>query len=439
MSVSRPDPARAALRGAQRFAADERGFGAVKMLFATLALVVVCGLSLDYASAVRTQSRLQAVADTAALAGAMRLPRTDRALAEALAVSARNTNAAAEGTQLAGADIEFGRWSELNRTFTVGAARPNAVRLLVRRDSTRENAVATLLMRLVGVETLDLTASAMAVRIVRLCGGSGFFAAQRLTVTNTNHFRNGFCLHGEPGVTLNNNTVFEIGTTVSMLDRATFVEGNNSVGTQEALIDYSHTFTVPDDVWPTIQAMRDGDLSVLPSFITRGPVFVNQINANQNLVPGTLYVVRGNARLGSNRTLTDVAIVAAGTIEVISNTYMDRVVFASEGGISFNSNNWIGTQLGDAEDICAAGTYSSYMLSMGNITMNSASTLRGVLMGAQGDIMLGNNNGFIDGVTAEALGRIEYGNANRSWGCPTMNADLDTVQPAGMGGSNLIQ
>lgn len=439
MSAFRPDPAPCARRRAARFAADERAFAGIKMLFLTLGLALTGGLALDYASAVRTQSRLQAVADNAALASAMRLPRTDRALTEALALAARNTNAGAEGTQLGGEDIEFGRWSEASRTFTAGAQRPNAVRLLVRRDDTRSNPVSTLLMRLVGVDDLNLTAAAMAVRIVRLCGGSGFFSEQRLTVTNTNHFRNGFCLHGETGVTLSNNTVFETGTTVSMLDMGTFVEGNNSVGSREALIEYSHVFTVPDDVGPTIQAMRNGDLSVLPPFITRGPVFVNQINQNQNLVPGTLYVVRGNARLGSNRTLTDVAIVATGTIEVTSNTFIDRVVFASEGGISFNSNNWIGTQLGDAADICAAGTYSSYMFSMGNISMNSASTLRGVLMGARGHITLGNNNGFIDGVTAEALGVIEYGNANRSWGCPSMNSDLDTVQPAGVGGSNLIQ
>jgi hypothetical protein len=124
---------------------------------------------------------------------------------------------------------------------------------------------------------------------------------------------------------------------------------------------------------------------------------------------------------------------------LVSNAPIDRVVFASEGGISFNTNNWIGTQLGDAADVCAAGTYTSYLLSMGNITMNSNSTIRGVLMGARGDIALGNNNGFIDGVTAEALGRIDYGNADRSWGCPDMEADLDTVEPAGMGGSNLIQ
>lgn len=439
MSAFRPDPIRAALRRAGRFAADEGGFGAVKMMFLIVAMVLTSGLALDYANAVRTQSRLQAVADTAALASAMRLPRTDRALAEALAVSARNTNEVVEGAVLGAADVEFGRWSDQTRTFTVGSLRPNAVRLVVRRDGTRANPVSTLLMRLAGVEQLNLTASAMAVRIVRLCAGTGFFSAQRLIASNTNHYRNGFCLHGEAGVTIGNNTVFEPGTTVSTLDRRNFVEGLNSVGTPEALVEYSHSFTVPNEVWPTIQAMRAGDLSALPPFITRGPVFLGQINQNTNLVPGTLYVVNNNVRLGSNRTLTDVAIVAGGTIELISGTIIDRVVFASEGGISFNSNNWIGTQLGDAADICAAGTYSSYMFSMGNITMNSNSTIRGVLMGARGDIRLGNNNGFIDGVTAEALGRIEYGNANRSWGCPSMNSDLDTVQPAGVGGSNLIQ
>jgi hypothetical protein len=418
-----------------RFRREQSGVATPLMLFAVVSLLMMTGLAMDYANAVRTQSRLQALADSSALAGAMRLPSADQARSEAMSMALLNGNQLREGPMLRTEDIEVGRWSRVSQTFDPHHPRPNAVRLVTRRDETAGNSLPTVLLRMVGVDRLGLSADAIAVRTTRLCSGSGFFSQQTTTVSNTNHFHNGFCLHGEGGVSINNSNVFAGGASISMVDTRNFSEGTGNIGARESLLPYSHVFTVPDRVMPTIEMMRSGDLTMLPDFITRGPVHRGSINSNFNLVPGTLYIVTGSVNLGSNNIHRDVAIVAAGNISVGSNTNIDRMVLASEGSINFNTNNFIGT---DDPDACLAGAYTSYLFAMGSIAMNSNSTIRGVLMGARGSISLGNNNGRIDGVTAEALGPISFGNADRATACNEgMESAVDGIRPAGMGGSNL--
>jgi Flp pilus assembly protein TadG len=419
------------IRAMARFRHADDGVATPLMLFAVLSLLMVTGLAVDYANAVRTQSRLQALADSSALAAAMRLPMIVEARDEALHLALMNGNGLGEGAMLASEDIVFGHWSEQTGNFVPGLTSPNAVQLVTRRDETAGNSLPTVLMRLVGVNRLGVEARATAVRATRLCTGTGFFSAQTTEVSNTNHFRKGFCLHGEQGVSINNSNVFAGGAAISMVNLNNFSEGTGNIGSREALLRYSHAFTVPDRVSPTIQLMRAGDLSALPAYITRGPVTWGSEIAR----PGTLYVADGRVNLGSNSLYRDIAIVAGGEIVFGSNVNIDRMVLASQQNIRFQSNNFIGTEDMDA---CWTGVYSGYMFAMGNITMNSNSTIRGVLMGARGRIQLGNNNGHIDGVTGEALGLIEFGNADRATACEEgLDSAVAGIRPAGMGGSNL--
>jgi Flp pilus assembly protein TadG len=423
----------------RRFYSASDGVGTVVAVFCMVVILMVAGVGLDYALAVRTQARLQAVADASALGAAMRLPHPTDALNEAMAVALLNGNNAREGAMVRPVDVEIGYWDAAARSFTITQGRPNAVRVTSRRSTASGNALRTLLVRLVGVNTYDVSARSIALRDLRVrCSGGGYFSARRTTVNNRNHFFNGFCLHGEQGVTLRNSSLFEPGTTISMPDLRTFIMDNGNVGARDALLEYSHTFVYLDTIIPTIAALRSGDIrdAGLPTSITHGPVRLSQITSSTVLQRGTLYIVSGPVNFGSNRDLNDIAIVASGDININSNTRTNGLILATDANINIGSNNRIGRI---SQDFCATGIYATFLLARGNITYNSNNEVRDVLMAARGNISMGSNNLATDGIMAEALGPIDIGNSDRAAVCRGgLHANVRTMEPVGSGGSSLV-
>lgn len=429
-----PVPPRSAVK---RFITDTRGaIGTLSAFFLVLSLVVT-GLALDYANGLRTRAQLQTMADAAALSGALRLPDSAAARAEALAIAEVNGNNLSQGRMLSADDVVIGRWN--GATLDASAPSPNAIRVTTRRSAASGNPLRTLFLRLLGLENMDISASAVAFRNTRLpCSGGGFFSAQRSVTGNANIFGEGFCLHGEVGVTINNTNSFEPGSVISMPDLNNFEEGRTNQGVEEALRAQGYRFTLPDQVPVTIDAMREGALAgdALPPFLTSGPVMLNQIDRHTNLAPNTLYVVNGPVDLGSNQTLREIGIVASGDISANSNLWLDRVILATDGDISFNSNSMLGNL---SEDFCATGVYSTYLLAMGNVEFNTRNEFRDILIGARGEVDLGNNNLAVDGVRAEALGEISLGNRNTARVCEAgLGVELGTLESADHRRSHLV-
>ncbi|MCC5986293.1 MAG: hypothetical protein JJT95_01335 [Pararhodobacter sp.] len=413
----------------RRFITDTRGaIGTLSAFFLLLALIVT-GLALDYANGLRTRAQLQTMADAAALSGALRLPDGEAATTEALAIAEVNGSNLSLGRMLSAGDVVTGRWNPATRTLNTSAPRPDAISVTTRRSAASGNPLRTLFLRLLGRESLDISVSAVGFRIVRMpCSGGGFFSARRSVIGNGNLFDPSFCLHGDEGVTMNNTNTFEFGSVISMPDLDDLIERGSNYGVDEALRVQGYRFTLPDLVPVTIEAMREGELAgdALPPFLTSGPVTLSHIDRNTSLAPNTLYVVNGPVDLGSNQTLREVGIVASGNIRAGSNLWLDRVVLATEGDIRFNTNSLLGHL---ADDFCATGVYSNYLLAMGNVEFNTQNEFRDMLIGARGEIDLGNNNLAVDGVRAEALGQISLGNSNSARSCEDgLGVELGTLE-----------
>lgn len=154
---------------------------------------------------------------------------------------------------------------------------------------------------------------------------------------------------------------------------------------------------------------------------------------------GELGVTINTANLfdpGSTTSIADLARFSEGNGSIGSNTVTDRLVLASAGDIGFDTNNRIGSRAPDVRD---GGVCTTCLYAAGDISMNSNSTIRGILTGARGGIELGNDNGAIDGATAGALGPIGVGNADRATACiEGLETQMNEVRPAGIGGSNLV-
>lgn len=407
----------------RRLWGDERGAGSVTVVFVVIAALMVGGLAVDYGHAVSSRAKLQAVADAASHAAAVTLGQgAAEARAAALAVARAH-----EPGLLNAEDIAIGHWVQGRFEPASGDAQANAVAVVTRRATRNGNPLPTFLLPLIGRDRFEVSAvsvSAIEGRSLR-CSGGGFFARNRSIGNTMNTYDDGFCLHGEAGVAFHNNNHFAAGTEISLVDPATLQEHRNNSGVDEALRLRSHEFTIPQAIPGIITAMRAGSLTEagLPEFVSLGPVYRDSIDAGDTLYPGTLYVVSGTVVVQGARAVTDVAIVAAGDIAVSSNVTLDNVVLVSSGRIAFNSNIRFG---GDAAEYCLRGSYGGYVFALDGIAFNSNNTLRGILMGTQGDLVLNSNNRATDGLYAEALGDIVYNSRQQLRGCASgLETQLD--------------
>jgi hypothetical protein len=152
---------------------DQRGATAIVVGIMMFVFMGVAALSVDLGYVYTVRSELQNVADAAALATARKLgdiyktsgaydPSMDLAALVSVArdVAGKNRAGETDGINLNDADIMTGRWAE--NTFTADGAPSNAVRVIVRKDGSANAPVSAFFARVLGIDAVDLTATATA-------------------------------------------------------------------------------------------------------------------------------------------------------------------------------------------------------------------------------------------------------------------------------------
>lgn len=138
--------------------------GAIVVLAAILAVVmlgvVAFALDLGYVLLVRTQ--LQAAADSSALAAAASANLTRGEMEGVAKQYAGYHQAAGRAVQLNSPDIEYGNWDTATRVFTPSTTVGNAVRVTTRTDQSTGGATPFFFARVLGQNSVDLSASAVA-------------------------------------------------------------------------------------------------------------------------------------------------------------------------------------------------------------------------------------------------------------------------------------
>ncbi len=172
----RPQPRRlfAALRSSWRRLADDRRAAMLPLLALAILVVVGAGaFAVDVGRARALGQSLKSAADAAALAAATRLPDTAAAAAAALAYVEKNMPSAEYGQVLNPSDIAFGTWDAQSRRFTAGdpakGAAASAVRVTTRLANANQNALATVFGGVLGIDSFDVTTSAIAGRAGAPC------------------------------------------------------------------------------------------------------------------------------------------------------------------------------------------------------------------------------------------------------------------------------
>ncbi|OWU84503.1 hypothetical protein ATO6_12520 [Oceanicola sp. 22II-s10i] len=223
---NRPAPAARGRPGwLRRFLRCERGDANLTMIYLLALLLVAGGTVLDLSNRARVQAILQASADTAAISGAIRL--AEPQLGSSPRRAARDTvTSALTATHITGAwtnaGFELGRMAETGGYgFTPGNDDPNAVRVTLKRTIANGNPEPTALLRMVGIDSFDLTASSIA-RIKRKemlpCTDPLLSLKTRLDLGQTDLFA-GICLKASASVT------YGLGETWLTAQAAEFVDG----------------------------------------------------------------------------------------------------------------------------------------------------------------------------------------------------------------------
>jgi len=197
------------------------------IIYAVLVLTVItaiASLAVDLGRVQAAKTEARRAADAAARAAVAGLA-SNVSTAQSYAVSIAAANNV-DGTALSldsTNDIEFGTWDTNARTFTVlsGSARSgaNAIRVTVRRTAARGTAVPLLLARVIGMNSCDVSASAIAstnssngLQLVGLNGvtvkNNLFAATYNSSVTTTpssNNYINGAVVGSNADITAKNN------------------------------------------------------------------------------------------------------------------------------------------------------------------------------------------------------------------------------------------
>lgn len=139
-----------------------RGSMAPVLALALPVLTAAVGFAIDGAFLQLARTRLQVAADAAAAAASRQLHTSSAAQAEAVRVAALNLPTASHGMVVAESDVEPGRWDNSAGSFTPATSNLNAVRVTTRYASANGNAHRLLFGGILGLESMDLSASATA-------------------------------------------------------------------------------------------------------------------------------------------------------------------------------------------------------------------------------------------------------------------------------------
>lgn len=375
------------------FAHDTRG-SAMAVLGAGVVLTLgMASVAVDMGYLYIMQNQLQVTADSAALAGLARVPDVDQARTQATTFVESNMPSGKHGTVMAADDFKTGFWDDTARTFTDGGTPLNAVQVTVRRSQSNGNAARLFFGQLLGFNSLDLSATAVAAGSGVDCFGTGFKVKGSISLGQDANIGAGVCMYGGNGISFGQDGVIQDGGYVASpsLSNITGNPSHQSGALVEETMDTSAAANAADII-DDIEAGID-----LPPQITNGVVTVGSIPSNP--VPGTAYVINGNVTIGQD-------IVSTNNI------------FAVRGNISWGQDGKIRNSAGT----CASGETAIGLVTTGNVSLGQDSLARGVQVVTAGNVTIGQDANF-QGSSIIADGNLSFGQ------------DVNLSTPSGCGGA----
>ena len=249
----------------QRFSRREDGAITSFGVIMCICMVVVGGLGLDVASAIMTRTQLQVAADAAAHAAlvAREYESAENSKKIGVAVAQVSLPYGAFGDTIKTTDIYFGEWDPVGKKFKMDATSDSAVLVNTQRLTERGNGLTTFFLKFIGMGQLDVVSQSVFETYYSTCFREGFVAENVVDVQSNNVYGNGFCIHSNDHVEINNGNTFLDGTVVSMPDTEDMVvptDGYTSnPGLSNAMRPGAYELKILDRVDDIIMGVKDKD------------------------------------------------------------------------------------------------------------------------------------------------------------------------------------
>lgn len=410
-----------------RFSSDERGGITVLCLFLLVAVMLVGGIALDTANAVKTRANLQIAADMAAHAALAERTQSGSAASQVVGLdyARRNAPTNARKVVLKTGDIEFGTWNGKTRTFVPVATADRAVRVTARMDRADGNGLRTFLMKLIGKDALDLTAVSVWAIGPGPCINGGFTANGIVDMRGNNAYDKGFCVHSNTHVEFQQKNLFEDGVTVSMphegdlvIPKSGFVQ---NVGLQAALRSMSTDLSdIFDKISTTADRYKDPLDPSQPSYVTR--TTANSVDAGKSDLTANMLekyavnIVKCSGKtltIGKNETIENAVIVTDCKVQISQGAALQDALLVTTNGDARSVNAPNGLRLG-TDDSCAPGG-GAQILTLGGMQVAAGLEAYGSQVIALGDIGFTANATGVEGLNMISNGEID-GTSNGKMG-----------------------
>ncbi len=208
---------------AEAFSRDDRGSMTVWGLFVFFVCGILGAFALDVTHLMAARTHLQVAADQAAHAALYQrylmdedTETVDDVKDKALTLVAATLPSGRYGITMDRSNVNFGTFDTVTRTWTTDETSTAAVRAVASFSRDRNNAAITFLFRLIGRDNFDVTAQSVFVAYRKACTREGFVANGIVDIQSNNNFVNGFCIHSNTHVSVNQRNSYEKGTIVSM-------------------------------------------------------------------------------------------------------------------------------------------------------------------------------------------------------------------------------
>lgn len=415
----------------EKVAAFRRDECGVIFIIVGLSLPVIFGaaaISVDFGQLLYIQTELQTAADAAALAATDAFDDETEAKAVAVSYAELNMPVADNGNVLNPDDVILGNWDKDTATFTADGTPTNAVQVTTRRAKENSNAVPMYFAQLIGFNTRDVEATAIAFTDQ----SDDNFCILALDADDSG----AVTMNGTPALSMPNCGL----AVASTDDSALVINGNGELEASEICVAggsaVGNNATVNPGVTDGCTSIPDDPLDELvaptPGTCDQTNFRVTGSNNTIALTPGTYC---GGIRVtGNNNTLTLASgeyIIDGGGITINGGTFQDDglggvMIYntSSDGtdfaGISFAGNSTI------ALTAMTTGTYAGVLFFVdrdadAGTDFSVAGTSSTALTGA---IYAPNNNVSYAGTSSQASSCIQIIAAT-----VTLSGTSETVDP----------
>lgn len=411
------------------FSRREDGGLSVLNLFFLMATGIVAGVAIDVSSLVSAKSQLQVTADAAAHAALVEREwnDSDTSRATAVALAQQNMPTSRFGDVLSDDNIFFGTYDRGTDVFDVDDTSRDAVLVKTERLTSNGNPVSSFLLQFAGFWNWDVRATSVFETFYPTCLIEGFVAEDVIDIQSNNSYFNGFCIHSNNYVTINNNNFFEPGTIVSMPDSDDIVvsiTGNGedkNEGLEEALREGKWFIKILDRIDRIAAGLQDEDSRYARDYITDYTV-ISIDQDMKHLRQGQKYVIEP-ADLTKGRIYTLKCNQLLDLVNKGTGIFEDIVLIADcpiqvSGGLTIRNATVITTYNGDnafkspanivlgEDDSCGVGG-GAQLLTKGNVDFSAGVEMYGSQIIAGGSVEFTSNADGLQGASIVAGNRID--------------------------------